>query len=132
MIETILAEALLAAPAIAALVEDRIYPAPLDQLGSGAAQVPAVTYHRISTVAPVCLDGETPMATLRIQFDCWAEPLVGVRALATAVRERLNGYHGPSLKAVFLTSGGGDEYEPDTKLRRVQMDFSITCQEGDA
>lgn len=140
MIETAVLSLLEGDPVVSGLVATRIGPAPLlqgDPASTTRPQVPAITYQRISpTEIDVDLEGAEELARIRLQLDCWALKASEVRALATAVRQALNGYAGTvggrRVRHVGLISGGGDAYEPDTKLRRVTMDFRISCDEGEA
>lgn len=132
MIEGAIKAVLLTAPAVVELIDDRFGPMPLVQADNKAPQVPAITYKCISADEAVCLDGSKVGASAVLQLDCWATTIKDVRALADAVLTRLNGYAGsvggvPLVVFLKPGGGGGDEYEPDTKLRRVRMDFSVSC-----
>ncbi len=129
--ETALRVALLADPAIAALVGTRVYPMELPQNPT----LPAIVYQRIST------PGETPMLKhaqvaprIRIQLSLWAGTFGAVRQLAAAVDAKLDGYSGPngdgtSLRLVWLANMS-DDYEPETKLYRVIADYRVIHTEG--
>lgn len=137
MIEAAICTVLEQTAAIAALVADRITEMPLPQ----ASTLPALTYQVITPpVGDVPARGPSAddLVWVRMQIDCWGETSASVAALGKAVRDRLDGYAGMvdgiRVDGVFLVPGGGSgrEYEPETKLRRVRMDFRVHCRKGDA
>lgn len=125
------------AAAVAALVGARIYPLTAPQ----PPTYPLVTFQRISGVRWRSLSGPSGMAQPRIQVDAYATTYAGAKALATAVRQTLDGYRGPvqvtSGPATYVRVGGctlesdQDLYETDVnpKLYRVSMDFLVTHDE---
>ncbi len=137
MIEAAICSALEGNAALAALVGARIYEAPLPQAKVDEAGAwPAISYQLIGPgVAPTDLEGEAGLASIRIQVDCWAATSAEVDAVSRAVRKALNGFHAMvgavPVRSVWLAGGGGRTYEPDTKLRRVQLDFKVACDEED-
>lgn len=130
MIEVALRQVLLLDGPIAALVGDRIYPSPLPQNPT----LPAISYQRVSRSSGLSLDGAAWPTRVRVQMDCWAATFDGVRELSDAVFRRLHGYAGniasEQLQIVALEIERGDTYEPDTKLWRVSMDWTVVCKEG--
>jgi hypothetical protein len=121
--------------AVSALIGDRLTEMPLPQ---GSA-LPALTYQVIGPwIGSPALDGpnDDDLGTVRVQVDCWAETSGTAASLAAAVLGKLHGYSGivdgVRVPGVFLAGGGGREYEDETRLRRVRMDFRIHCRKGDA
>lgn len=112
-IEERLVAALEAAPDVAALVGDRIYPHVHEQ-GAG---FPSLTYFRVSTATEATLDGQGPDRP-RMQIDCWAWGYLEARRLAKAVRLAMNG-----LGA--LCEGDRDDLDETSGLRRVILEFTI-------
>lgn len=128
MIEEDLAAFLLAGAAVAALVENRLYPLTIEQ----KAELPALTYQRISGPRVRSLKGPSKLAHPRFQIDCWGSTYGSAKTVAQAVRQRLDGYRGlmgsTSVGEVILESDT-DDFEPDTGLYRVSMDFIIWHKE---
>jgi hypothetical protein len=129
--ESAIRSALLADPAVAALVGTRIGPLKLLQ----NPELPAIVYERISTPGdPPALDGAKVAPRIRVQLSLWAASFDAVRQLAAAVDARLSGYSGPngdgtSLRLVWLANLS-DDYEPETGLYRVIADYRVIHTEG--
>lgn len=96
--------------------------------------IPAVVYRRISGAPEMAHDGASGVATVQVQFDCWARDPGAAEALATAVEGAYGGYRG--------TTGGrkidGSRVvanvsfpEPDTQLSRRIVDIRF-LDAGDA
>jgi hypothetical protein len=101
------------APAISAIVEDRIYPQILPQRST----LPAITYNQVSAVRVEDLSGPAGKARRRISINCWAATDTGAEALADAVRQSLNGFHG---------------WMRDTKIGSTRLDEEVYLFEQDA
>jgi hypothetical protein len=91
VIEQDLRAYLLAKPAIAALVGDRMYPERLPQ----RAALPAITYQRVFGTSLFTHDGAAGLGRGRLQLDCWGSTYQQSAELAEAVRAELAGYLGP-------------------------------------
>lgn len=117
-VETSIFAALVAANTTAG---NRVYPMRRPQ----ATPVPAVTFQRVGSAPVNGLDGSLGVDQVRVQVDCWAAgDVAGYKAaktLARAVRVAMETIVG--VRALFVDEG--DEYEPDTDLYRVRMDFSV-------
>lgn len=136
MIEAAIRARLLDRPEVAELVGPRVYEAPPPQASAdNAAAWPVITYQVITKTAPNDLEGRGQLAQARIQIDCWAPSSAKVEAVAAAVRDVLHGKSfvagGIPVSLVEQIDGGGREYEPETKLRRVSMDFRACCSRED-
>jgi len=113
---------------VAALVGDRVYPLVLPQ----PPTLPAIRYQRISTPRAQyrTLDGLANYASPRIQIDCWDTTPDGVLAVARAVYELLDGFHGTvdGLRIdAISTEDEATDLEPDvgpggTPLYRWRLD----------
>jgi hypothetical protein len=129
--ESAIRSALLADPAVAALVGARVVPMKLPQ----KPELPAIVYQRISTPGdPPALDGAKVAPRIRVQLSLWAGTFDEARQLAAAVDARLNGYSGAngdgtSLRLVWLANLS-DDYEPETGLYRVIADYRVIHTEG--
>ncbi len=122
---------------VSALVGDRI--SPWVQLQS--QDLPAITYHQVSSDRVSSMDGSSGLAALRFQIDCWASTYAGVKALAEAVRLELEGYKGSPVSAVihavFLENDSdvAVSVEPgrqEPAIYRVSMDFVVWADESRA
>jgi hypothetical protein len=97
MIVAAIRAALLADAAVAALCDERIYPARLPQAGL----LPAVVLHLISGVSDQATGGPTGPVERRVQVDCWGERYGDAAGLATAARRRLDGLRGTFAGETF-------------------------------
>ncbi|KKL23178.1 hypothetical protein LCGC14_2428030, partial [marine sediment metagenome] len=108
---------------VANLISARMYPLKLPQ----SPALPAIVYTKISGFREHDMDGST-IATPRVQYDSWADTYVGAKALADALRERLDSYTGPvgspadTVHFAYLLNER-DFYDDDLQVFRVSMDF---------
>lgn len=132
-----LRELLLADPGVAALVIDRVYPAPAPQ----DVAFPFITFQRITTTRDYTLEGPCGLAAATFQVDCWvqsreAQQAAGgaylqARALAKAVRLALNVTNGTiaGVGCSISLANERDLVESEPRLRRCSMDFTILHDE---
>lgn len=123
--ESSLRAALLAAPAVSALVGTRVYPMLLPQ----SPTLPAIVYQRISSVPDHLLGEQSWRAPCRVQLSLWASTYDAMRALTIAVEAALRGYSGAGIRLVRLLNMT-DDYEPETKTYRMIADFRVIPAEG--
>lgn len=114
----------------------RIYPV----AGPQPPTFPCITYLRVSTVRDYHTTGPSGLVTARVQLDLWATDtesapgFAAVRALADAVRARLDGWAGTQsdvvvqLARLLSERDLTDVDEVDTTWR-VTQDWSITFEE---
>lgn len=103
---------------LGSLVADRVTPV----IRPAGGALPAVTFHRIAGAPLNSLLGHTNDGTrYRTQIDCWGQTHESAHAVANAVRSRMNTYTS-ALKSVL--NFDQDDYEPDTRLYHVIMDYS--------
>lgn len=123
--ETAMRKYLLAVPAVAGLVGDRIGPIPLPQ----APELPAITFQRISTPRQLRLAGPSGLAAARVQLDIWAQSHSQAREVFEAVRLNADGQsalvEGFEVQKFGVEGGPRDFYEHETKLHRVSTDLVI-------
>ena len=84
--------------------------------------LPGITYQIISGTPANSLDGHTSgMTHIRVQIDAWADDYDEARAIAAAVKSRMN-----TVAATFrsLLLFDQDLFEDSTRIYRVLMDFS--------
>ncbi len=115
---------------VGGLVSTRVWPMKLKD----GWTLPAITYQRISGPRTHDTNGPTGRATPRFQVDCWADSYSGVRALAVAVRARLDGAKGTiggeaNVGGIYIDSER-DIYEDEIKVYRVSMDFMVPHDES--
>jgi len=114
---------------VAALISARMYPLKLPQNPT----LPAIVYTKISGFREHDMDGSS-IAAPRIQFDCYADDFPGSKALADAVRKRLDSYTGPvgspadTVHFAYLLDER-DFYEDDTERFRTLLDFEVVHNE---
>lgn len=81
---------------------------------------PYLIFQVISNVPVVSLDGPSGRERRRVQIDAWADTYKTVKDLELSVKSAMAG-----ATFVNLPLLSQDLYEPDTKLFRVTMDFSV-------
>lgn len=126
MIESLVVQRLLADPAVAALVGERVEPLKLPQKPT----LPALVYSRVSTKRVLTHDGPGPERP-RIQVDCWASTPREAKDLAAAVRACLDAPELPpgDLLGSFLDNEL-DLHEPESGLYRVMADYFVWAAEA--
>ncbi len=109
--------------AVAALVGTRVYPGKAPQ---GVTR-PYVVYSQISLSPVQSLDGWNELENGRWQFDCWDDLSTTAKTLARAVMAALKvtRVHADDQEVTALLLDSRDLHEPDTRLFRVSVDFSI-------
>lgn len=113
---------------VAALVSTRVYPVLLPQNPT----YPAITYQRISGPRVPIYDGPSTMAAPRFQIDSWSETYAGAKALAEAVREAMDCFHGtmsPVTVGVCEIITETDLYDDEARVFRVLQDYRILHRE---
>lgn len=95
---------------------DKVYPAPAEQ-GTAA---PYLTWQRVGSSPVTSLAGSSGLDQVRLQVDAWHTSRLGARALAAAVRTAMEAQ---AFKALLVSDA--DDYEPETRLYRVVLDFRL-------
>lgn len=102
---------------------DRFYPNVLPQ----NTTLPAAVYQVISDVPVNSLDGYSGLSNARLQVDVYhgtyAKGDVAARILLNALRSVISGVDGAEFSSLLLARR--DQYETETRLHRVNLDFSI-------
>lgn len=105
-------------------IADRLYPKVLPQDPS----YPAGVYHKVSGAREHSHDGASGLARPRFQFDLYATSYAAAIALATAVREAIDGFKGisagVSIEGCFLEDED-DGYDDELKVYWVRQDYAI-------
>jgi Protein of unknown function (DUF3168) len=119
---------LLATSGVTALVSDRVYPGRRPQ----ASPLPAITLSTISGGPVYTNDGETGLATARVQIDCWGSTWTSAKEVARAVTAALSAFFGESDGTTFqyvlldsereFSEGGSNNAE---YLYRRDLDFTV-------
>jgi hypothetical protein len=125
--------ALVSDSGVAAIVGTKVYPV----LAPASADLPFITWRRISVGRQQSLSGPVGMPTVSLSVDLFAETYEATRELADAVRLCLDGWGGTTNNVRvanvsltneadgFVTLAGGDL----PPVYTVQMTFSILWQE---
>jgi hypothetical protein len=115
---------LTAAPAIAELVEKRVY----SEVLPGKPTMPALVFDVVSSIDHETLEGTTEVRARRVQIDAWARDRDVATSLALAVRKFLVGPEGAAegfvVQAVFA-AGESWSFDDETKLFRAILDFEV-------
>jgi hypothetical protein len=88
--ERLVADALVAAPAVAELIGDRVYPV----IAPASAAIPFVVWRRQAVQRDATLSGPSGVATVTLAVDMYATTYEGVRELADRCRQTLDGFNG--------------------------------------
>jgi hypothetical protein len=123
---------LLADPAIASAVVDRIYTVKMKQGNIGAC----IVYTQISSPGDYTMVAPSGLAAPRIQVDAWAPNADAATSLANLVKNRLDGFRGlmgsgdniVTVHGVFVADLRED-YDGDAELHRSGRDYFIHHQE---
>jgi len=87
MMQTVLANLLLAHAPLAALVGNKIH---WDTMGQGNP-LPSIVMYVVSGVTNYTMQGQSDLAMTRVQFDCRGKTAAEARAVAEALEQRLSG-----------------------------------------
>jgi hypothetical protein len=133
VIETAIRTILLADATVSGLVATRVYTGTMPQ----RATFPLITLKKVDKLSGLTLSDAVGPNTLRVQVDCWAQDVDGVRALADAVNGSddqttqgpLHGYSGVTgggqrINLLRLLVERSTEFESDTQLYRVSADYA--------
>lgn len=114
MLEQLLHEAL-TTPSPGTSAGVRVYP----ELAPEGAELPRVTYSRVSTAPANSLAGHSGLDRVAMQIDCWATTALGAATLAREVRQALVG-------AAFkpLITGESSAMEIDPRIYRRTLDVA--------
>jgi hypothetical protein len=88
--ERLIGDALVAAPAVAELAGDRVYPV----IAPASAALPFVTWRRQAVQREATLSGPSGIATVTLAVDIYATTYESVRDLADRCRQTLDGFNG--------------------------------------
>jgi hypothetical protein len=88
--ERLIGDALVAAPAVAEIVGDRVYPV----IAPASAAIPFVAWRRQAVQREATLSGPAGIATVTLAVDMYATTYEGVRELADRCRAVLDGFGG--------------------------------------
>jgi hypothetical protein len=113
-VESVIAQTLKAWPALAGVV---IRP---DKAEQGDA-APYVIYQKVTGQRIKSLTGDSGLANPLFQFDVYATTRLSAAALRDEMRKAIQA----SVPLGAVHAGEGASYEPDTKLYRERIDFSI-------
>lgn len=112
---------------LSALVGTRIYPQTIPQ----ASAMPAVSYHRVSTVRTSAMGSDVTIARARFQVDVWTQDFDSTKAVARQVQAALQRYRGTAtveiLACFFLNEV--DLYEPEPEIFHQALDFEVNYRE---
>jgi hypothetical protein len=114
--------ALVASPAVVAIVVGRIFPNVIKQ----GTTMPALRYTVVDDLPWNTLPGVVTRRRARVQVDAYAKKYLDAHALAAAVEGAVGSLTGPAVTAVLLSRRDG--FEDETELHRVSMDFSMSME----
>lgn len=117
MIESDIRAALLAAPAVTALVDQRIAAGLLPE---GEVR-PYVTYSLVTGERIPSMTDSGVMRHARMQLNCWSVNYGQAKQIALAVQTAIEA--SALFEVVFLTDQ--DLFDPETKLFYVVLDYSV-------
>lgn len=116
-------------PPLTALVSSRIYPLRLPH----GVDLPALTYRLVSAPRDQTQDGPSGLTMARVQVSAWATDYDQAKAIATAVRQGVQGYRG-ELQGVRVDSirmiNETDLDDPEPGIYQIAMDFAVDHAEA--
>jgi hypothetical protein len=119
---------LLADPLIAAMIVSRIFPVVLPQ----GQREPSIVYTRVSGLGDHTMQGASGLSRPRFQIDAWAVTQDDAAALASLVKDRIDGYRGlmgaVPVQGVFFADERED-YQSDIDMHRMSRDYLIWYEE---
>lgn len=110
---------LVADATITAIVGERI------RLIERSETLPAITFQRVIDLPQNTIDGAGTISITRVQIDLWGLDPDALLPLADAVRDRMNT---PAATFKALPLGDTDEFEDDTRIYRILMEFDVHRQ----
>jgi hypothetical protein len=118
MIEQNIRAALIAQPAIAALITTRCYPIVIPT----ESQLPALTFQIVGSASN---QGQTThgMQRIRLQIDCWSLTYLEAVTLRDAVSTAMDGYQDANLSCLLL--GKVDFFEAPSLQYRALVEFYV-------
>jgi hypothetical protein len=96
--EKVVADVLVAAPAVAALLGDRIYPV----IAPATAALPLATWRRLSVQREQTLAGPSGLPIVTWSLDIYAETYSAVRDIADRCRQTLDGWGGTGANSISV------------------------------
>lgn len=81
---------------------------------------PYIIYQVISNPTQNTLDGDAGISNRRVQVDVWADSYGAAKGLAASITAAMK-----TAPFVNIKIGDNDLYEPEVKIFRVSMDFSV-------
>ena len=102
-------------PTVSGIIDGRLYP--VNQVAS--AELPLLTYQRISTIPFPVLSGTTSLVSARIQVSAWADTYGKSKILADAVKTALDGSDNTTFQNEV------DRFDSDVDLNFTVLDFTV-------
>ena len=106
----------------------RVYPSVIPE----GAQLPAITYQRVSTMRHHCMGGDAALQRPRMRIDCWGKTYGDAKTVADAVVARYQNKSGTLgagsntvSKVAVLTADESDAYDEDARRYGVRLDFFV-------
>lgn len=127
MIEQVVAARLLAWPAIAALVDERVEPVVMQS----SSMSEAIVYRRLYGQRDYNLVGAEGVATVQIEIMSWAQEYAKARTLADEVRKALDAWSSAvdDVEIANVTDGA-DTWDPDLEMFGCPVNLTIKYQEA--
>lgn len=122
-----LRDMLLADPAVAAMVDDRVYPLIMPE----TTKWPVIVYTKVSEAPERVLAGATRVMYARYQVDSWATTVAVVNDLAASIQAALDGYVGDDvddLKMSISAMGTTEAFDEVSGLYHTIMEL-LVCHE---
>lgn len=113
-------EALAADAPVSAKVGARVYPLKMPKT---SVEQPSIVVTTVSTDPLSTFDALAPLASSRVQVDCYARQLVDAHALAELVEDCLDALDDPRPRATKTDSR--ELFDDELQLHRVSLDFSV-------
>ena len=119
-------------PGLSALVDTRVFPGKIPEIGGEV--FPAIAWNRISATRVRTYDpfeDFDAFTTARVQFDAWAKTWEEAVQVGEALLAALSGYGGDMSGALVTAHAINefDDHDSGTKLFRRTLDFEVTYED---
>lgn len=116
--------AILADQTLAGLIGTRVFA----DVAPGEAVAPLIVYQQISEEGDTMFDGTRDVIFPLVQFSCWSPSKVGAIALASALRDAIEGKNldGDSLVSLGFSNQESTR-DQQTKLFCERIDYRVSC-----
>jgi hypothetical protein len=117
---------IIAAPALAAVVKDRVYPL----LAEPGDVLPFIVYTKVSDTSIETHDGASGLDSIHVQFSCYAKSYEAADTLRGLLKTLLQGYTGTLTPGTTFVGNisyvtGRETFESTTRVYCSMIEFTV-------